>query len=78
MASSDEVVEGCRHDRAPLRRLGKIRHERTGKSVYVLLCTGCGFTVTTEQLRRLRNSGSGSVARRAPGWAPTVNYRPVG
>jgi hypothetical protein len=34
--------------------MGKMTHHRTGKVVYVLLCTECGFTVTTEQLRRLR------------------------
>ena len=54
MSFLDGRVDGCRHDRAPLKRLGKIRHERTGKCVYVLLCTECGFTVTTEELRRLR------------------------
>jgi len=58
--------DNCRHDRAPLRRLGIITHERTGQRVYVLLCTECGFTVTTEMLRRQR---SATRARRAP--APT-------
>ena len=54
MSFPDGPVDGCRHDRAPLKRLGKIRHDRSGKRVYVLLCTECGFTVTTEELRRLR------------------------
>ena len=54
MCPTDDPVEGCWHDRAPLRRLGKITHDRTGQCVYVLLCTECGFTVTTDQLRRLR------------------------
>ena len=51
--ASSEPMDSCRHDRAPLRRLGIIRHARTGRRVYVLLCTECGFTVTTEELRRL-------------------------
>jgi len=48
MSFTEDPAEGCRHDRAPLKRLGKIRHERSGESVYVLLCTECGFTVTTD------------------------------
>jgi hypothetical protein len=59
-AASPHPVEPCRHDRAPLRRLGAITHERTGRKVYVLLCPACGFTVTTEALRRAR----GGPARR--------------
>ena len=76
MAPSDDQLDGCRHDRAPLIRLGKIRHERTGTCVYVLLCTACGFTVTTDQLRRLRKQGAGSgTVRPAPRWAPEVGKR---
>jgi len=69
--------ECCRHDRAPLRRLGIIRHERTGRRVYVLLCTECGFTVTTDTLRRMRGQGTrrrlpaGSPSG-APQWLPPV------
>ena len=79
MVRSDDLGEGCRHDRAPLKRLGKIRHERTGQSVYVLLCTVCGFTVTTDQLRRLRASAEKTPTkpdRRSPIWAPAVRYHP--
>jgi len=72
MAPSDGVVEGCRHDRAPLKRLGKIVHERTGQCVYVLLCTECGFTVTTDGLRRQRAvrlaARRRDVVRRPPAW----------
>lgn len=71
MAPSDPSQDSCRHNRAPLRRLGKIVHERTGKCVYVLLCTECGFTVTTNQLRRLRLesfSGREPVEVREPIW----------
>ena len=63
MSFLDVPVDGCRHDRAPLKRLGKIRHERTGKCVYVLLCTGCGFTVTTEELRRLRGGATADAGQ---------------
>ena len=73
MAPFDDPVATCRHDRAPLKRLGKITHERTGERVYVLLCTACGFTVTTDELRRLRNTGSrrlsAPVGHPAPHWA---------
>jgi hypothetical protein len=55
---SHASAEGCQHDRAPLHRLGKVVHQRTGRTVYVLLCTACGFTVTTEQLRRMRRENS--------------------
>ncbi|MBM4017657.1 MAG: hypothetical protein FJ288_04905 [Planctomycetes bacterium] len=79
MSFSAEPVDGCRHDRAPLKRLGKIHHGRTGKCVYVLLCTECGFTVTTEQLRRLRGvPPRDAAARRAPAWAPRTTWRPLG
>jgi hypothetical protein len=80
MSFSDDPVEGCRHDRAPLKRLGKIRHERTGTCVYVLLCTECGFTVTTEQLRRLRGVPPRDTPAvcRAPRWASPTSWRPVG
>jgi len=65
--------EGCRHDRCPLRRLGKIRHRRSGKTVYVLLCTACGFTVTTDQVRRLRRDAAAAeqwpaAERQTPGF----------
>ncbi len=77
MTLFEDPVATCRHDRAPLKRLGKITHERTGKRVYVLLCTECGFTVTTDELRRLRVTGTGpdfgragmAVGRLAPHWA---------
>ena len=42
----------CRHDRAPLVRLGKVK--RGTKVLYMLLCTACGFAVSTDELRRLR------------------------
>ena len=73
MVPSSAQSESCRHDRAPLRRLGKIIHERTGQRVYVLLCTECGFTVTTDELRRLRYGQGGrrpaNPTARAPGFA---------
>ena len=65
----------CRHDRAPLVRLGKVR--TPGRTLYMLLCTECGFAVSTEELRRLRSErpalprtapqfcGHGWTARRA-------------
>ena len=73
----DDPAEGCRHDRAPLKRLGKIHHERSGGNVYVLLCTACGFTVTTDQLRRQRAETQikKTPRRRPPRWAPEVNWR---
>ena len=70
MPAYDDTAEGCRHDRAPLRRLGKVVHERTGQSVYVLLCPVCGFTVTTDQLRQLRRETTAAEKARAPHWAP--------
>ena len=70
MPAHDDTAEGCRHDRAPLRRLGKVVHERTGQSVYVLLCPVCGFTVTTDQLRQLRRETTAAEKARAPRWAP--------
>jgi len=73
MVPSSAQSESCLHDRAPLRRLGKITHERTGECVYVLLCTECGFTVTTDELRRLRYGQGGRrpaiPVARAPGLA---------
>jgi len=42
----------CRHDRAPVVRLGKVKHG--DRTLYMLLCTECGFAVSTEELRRLR------------------------
>jgi hypothetical protein len=80
MPFADDPAESCRHERAPLRRLGKIRHERTGQNVYVLLCTECGFTVTTDQLRRQREGPEAERAprRRPPKWAPALNWRVLG
>jgi len=66
MAPSDDPMASCRHDRAPLRRLGKIAHQRTGQAVYVLLCTACGFTVTTDELRRIRDKARTHPPRRPP------------
>jgi len=78
MADAADRVEGCRHDRAPLIRLGKIRHERTGQCVYVLLCTECGFTVTTGQLRRMRTVGAPTTSvRHPPRWAPASVRHPI-
>jgi hypothetical protein len=54
-------TEGCRHDRAPLRRMGKAVHPRAHRTDYVLLCTECGFTVTTDQLRRMRRENGEHV-----------------
>ena len=63
----------CRHDRAPLVRLGKVKHGT--KVLYMLLCTECGFAVSTDELRRLR--AAGTTDRAAPrfcgyGWAAHV------
>ena len=81
MTACDDLIEGCRHNRAPLKRLDKIRHERTGRCVYVLLCTECGFTVTTDQLRRLRQGPADAdparPVRQAPRWGPPVCYKPI-
>jgi hypothetical protein len=44
----------CRHDRAPLVRLGKVKHGT--KVLYMLLCTECGFAVSADELRRLRSA----------------------
>jgi hypothetical protein len=55
MVSPNDVFEGCRHDRSRLVRIGK--HVRAGKTLYILLCTKCGFTVSTDELRRLRQAG---------------------
>jgi len=80
MAPSDRAVEGCRHDRAPLKRLGKIVHDRTGQCVYVLLCTECGFAVTTDELRRQRASRlvarRGGAVRRPPAWVLGAHFLP--
>jgi hypothetical protein len=61
----------CYHDRAPLVRLGKVR--TGGRTLYMLLCTECGFAVSTEELRRLR-ARRPALPRTAPqscgyGWA---------
>jgi hypothetical protein len=52
MNTPHDLFEGCRHDKARLIRIGKAM--RGGKKVYVLMCTKCGFMVSTEELRRLR------------------------
>jgi hypothetical protein len=66
----------CRHDRAPLRRLGKAT--RDGTIRYMLLCTECGFAVSTEELRRLRGTGS-EAARHATGqWGAGWAARGIG
>lgn len=61
----------CRHDRAPLVRLGKVRHGN--KVLYMLLCTACGFSVSTEELRHLWSHGRANKRSGAPvrgyGWA---------
>ena len=75
MVAYDDPAEGCRHDRAPLQRLGKIIHERSGKSVYVLLCPVCGFTVTTDQLRQLKKKPRKGSNVHAPRWAPGRPYQ---
>jgi hypothetical protein len=64
----------CRHDRAPLVRIGKIR--RGNKVLYMLLCTACGFAVSTDELRRLR-AAKPADGRSGPrfcgyGWAHRV------
>jgi len=49
-----DLFEGCWHDKARLVRMGKV--VRGGKNVYVLMCTKCGFMVSTDELRRLRRT----------------------
>ena len=58
----------CRHDRAPLARLGKVK--RGTKVLYMLLCTECGFAVSTDELRRLRAAkpADGRRGRRFSGY----------
>ena len=75
MSLLDGPADGCRPDRAPLKRLGKIRHECTGKCVYVLLCTECGFTVTTEELRRLREGATADAGQEhsEPNWGTSTS-----
>jgi hypothetical protein len=58
------LPEGCHHDRAPLLRLGKVASAKAGRTVYVLLCTECGFTVTTDQIRKSRR-GAGDPSHAA-------------
>ena len=80
MPRPDNPLINCRHDRAPLKRLAKITYQKSGRRVYMLLCTACGFTVTTEQLRRLRAEAKERPAapvRQAPAWAPAVRYLPA-
>jgi len=55
MTIPDGLTDTCRHDQAPLVRIGK--RVRAGRPVYVLLCTECGFMVSTDELRRLRAAG---------------------
>ena len=61
----------CRHDRAPLVRLEKVSHG--DKVLYMLLCTECGFAVSTDELRRLRAAkpadGRSGPRFRGYGWA---------
>jgi hypothetical protein len=52
MPSSDDLADTCRHDRAPLMRIGKL--VRAGRAAYILMCPVCGFMVSTDELRRLR------------------------
>ena len=52
MLRPEDPAGVCRHDRAPLVRLGKVKHGT--KVLYMLLCTACGFAVSTDELRRLR------------------------
>ena len=52
MPRPEDPAGVCRHDRAPLVRLGKVK--RGTKVLYMLLCTECGFAVSTDELRRLR------------------------
>ena len=52
MNTPHDLFEGCWHDKARLVRIGKVA--RGGKNVYVLMCTKCGFMVSTAELRRLR------------------------
>ena len=66
MPFNHDPREGCHHNRAPLKRLGKVRHQRSGRAVYVLLCTECGFTVTTDELRRLKRAAEAMAVGGAP------------
>jgi len=70
MLRPEDPAGVCRHDRAPLVRLGKVKHGT--RVLYMLLCTECGFAVSTDELRRLR--AAGTTDRAAPqfcgyGWA---------
>jgi len=67
MNTPHELFEGCRHDKARLVRVGKVF--RGGRNVYVLMCTECGFMVSTDELRRLR------VTRHTPPRAPYAARR---
>ena len=71
MLPPETSTDLCRHDRAPLKRIGTVK--RGDKVRYMLLCTECGFAVSTEELRRLRAAGA-QTRRRPPeycgfGWA---------
>jgi len=59
MSPSDSLPDDCQHNRSPLLRLGKVK--RGGKTLYMLLCTECGFAISTEELRILRAAHPGPV-----------------
>jgi len=61
MPSSDDLTDTCRHDRAPLIRIGKL--VRAGRAAYLLMCPVCGFMVSTNELRRLRAARADGAAR---------------
>ena len=67
MLPPDDPVGGCRHDRAPLKRIGKVR--RGKRVLYLLLCTECGHPVSTDEVRWLREAGS-RPRRRPPATYP--------
>ncbi len=73
MVTPRELFEGCRHDKFRLMRIGKI--VRGGKAAYILMCCGCGFMVSTDELRRLRRARH--MAPRAP-YSVSRRGRPKG
>ncbi len=52
MSAAPCPPDACCHDRAPLKRIGIYVHR--GRRRYLLLCTECGFVVSTDEVRRLR------------------------
>jgi hypothetical protein len=74
MLRPEDPAGVCRHDRAPLVRLGKVK--RGTKVLYMLLCTACGFAVSTDELRRLRAAKPADRRSGPPfcgyGWAHRV------